>query len=172
MKVTSDEIFERALIRANRAMWAIDLQVRRLRGQEPADGDFLEREADFEFLVVATSRLRRAAYLAQSVPETKKQITRAVRLFDTRLPGLKKLRDIAEHIDEYSVDRGKDSSVPRRYLENRMFTNSGQTWTWLGASINTEDALGAANELYCAIKAARDTLTNQAMYLSRGSAAS
>ena len=158
----SEEILYRAVMRANRAMFAIDMQVRRIGSSEPEDGEFLARRiADFEFLIVAATRLRRAANLAKRAPETSTQITNALVQFDQSLPGLKKLRDIAEHIDDYSVDKGNDESIDRMYLENCMVTGSGQTWTWLGESINTDDLRNASSALFRELKRAQDQMENR-----------
>lgn len=158
---TYDEIIERAMLRANRAMWSIHLQIRRIHGTETDEQFLLRREIDFEFLVVALWRLRRAALLARKANAIEKDIKNAIYQFDSRLPGLRRLRDTAEHIDEYSVERGKESSVERRYLENRMISDEGRTWSWLDASINTEKALDAASELFESLKACRNRLTRK-----------
>jgi hypothetical protein len=154
--IDSEEILDRAVMRANRAMFTIQMQIRRIGSAEPEDATFLWRQiADFEFLVIAATRLRRAAELAKNAPETKTQITAAIMQFDKSLPGLKKLRDIAEHIDDYSVDQGKNKNIDRRYLENCMVTGGGKTWTWLGESINTDDLLDAGGALFKELKRAQ-----------------
>jgi hypothetical protein len=155
----SEEILDRAMIRANRAMFTIDMQIRRIGISEPEDAKFLGRRiADFEFLVVAATRLRRAANLAKNAPETRARITMALVQFDRSLPALKKLRDIAEHIDAYSIDQGFDEDIDRLYLENCMITNLGQTWTWLGETINTNDVLDASMALFRELARARDQI--------------
>ena len=132
----SEEILNRAMIRANRAMFTIQMQVRRIGDSEPEDVSFLGRQmADFEFLVVAASRLRRAGNLAKKAQETSGKIANALAAFDNAIPELKKFRDIAEHIDEYSVDDGWDKSIERQYLENFAVTNGGKTFTWLDLSL-------------------------------------
>ncbi len=62
--------YERARRLANVAVWSVELQCRRLQSVEPEDATFVLRKwADFDFLVVALTRLRRAAQLAASIPE-------------------------------------------------------------------------------------------------------
>jgi hypothetical protein len=57
--------FERARRLANIAVWTAQLQRRRLFTNEPEDGVFLFRRwADFQFFIVALTRVRRAAVLA------------------------------------------------------------------------------------------------------------
>ncbi len=153
----SEEILYRAMIRANRAMFTIQMQVRRIGSSEPEDSSFLGRRiADFEFLVVAATRLRRAGNLAKKAKETNGTIANALSAFDNALPELKKLRDIAEHIDEYSVDDGWDKSIERQYLENFAVTNGGKTFTWLDCSINVDELSDACLDLYLAVKNAKE----------------
>lgn len=152
----SDEIISRAITRANRAMFAVDMQLRRLRTSEQEDDTFLgRREADFEFLVVAATRLRRAAVLVSKVPELQQQLTAALNQFDILLPNLKKHRDVAEHIDDYSVDQGFDSDVDRELLEVFMISDRCQTWTWLGETTNSHDLLNACTRLFEVVMRAR-----------------
>ena len=94
-------------------MWTIDLQCRRLRSSEREDNIFVFRKwADFDFLIVALTRLRRAAKLASDIPEIRELIIPALNAFDLALPGLKKLRNVAEHIDEYAIARWNSKSNP------------------------------------------------------------
>jgi hypothetical protein len=51
-------------------MWSIELQCRRLESVEPENADFvLRRWADFDFLIVALTRLRRETGLAAKIPQ-------------------------------------------------------------------------------------------------------
>ena len=69
MKPDSAAIYERARRLANQALWTVDLQRRRLNSDEPEDDKFVLRKwSDFHFLIVALTRLRRAAELAARVP--------------------------------------------------------------------------------------------------------
>src|SRR5215510_10846291 len=116
-KATSEATYERARRLANMSLWTIALQCRRLRSAEPEDSVFvLRRWADVDLLIVALTRLRRASELAQYVPEIKKQISQALKQFDSALPNLRKFRDVAEHINDYAMDHGKHA-VARQELE-------------------------------------------------------
>jgi hypothetical protein len=54
-----------SLAPANIANWSVHLQYRRLESSDPEDAAFvLRRWADFDFMIVALIRLRRAAQLA------------------------------------------------------------------------------------------------------------
>jgi len=98
--------YERARRRANIALSTVALQRSRLHSEEPDDNEFVFRRwADFDFLIVALIRLRRAAILAAKVPAIKPDILAAVKEFDASLPGLKTTRDVAEHFDDYAVDK-------------------------------------------------------------------
>ena len=162
MKPEPEATFERARRLANLSMWTVSLQCRRLRTHEPEDNDFVFRRlADFDFLVVALTRLRRAAVIAAKVQETKQIVSDAVKLFDLALPGLKKIRDVAEHIDEYAVDSGRDRSVMRQELEVSLLTQDGMTLNWLGSSINADKALNASQALFAAIQFASVTFAGR-----------
>ena len=92
--------------------------MRGLKTSEPEDGEFIFRRwADFHFLIVALTRLRRATTLAAKVPTLTSAMQNALTNFDAALPTLKKMRDIAEHFDDYATDRGRDSSISRGTLE-------------------------------------------------------
>ena len=83
-----------------------------LHSIEPEDSAFVFRKwADFGFLIVALTRLRRAASLAANLPEAKSVLGKALKEFDASLPDLKRMRDVAEHIDDYAIDQGRQRSV-------------------------------------------------------------
>jgi hypothetical protein len=152
-EMTSATTYERAKRLANVAMFAVDLQARRLRSTEPEDGRFtFRRWFDFDSLIVALTRLRRAAALAGTVAETKGRVTAALSEFDSALPYLKRLRDVAEHFDEYAVDRGRLATVRREGLEVSSIDGSGPTLNWLGVQLNASDALAAARRLFKTIQ--------------------
>ncbi|WP_144007161.1 hypothetical protein [Pelomonas sp. KK5] len=153
--LTAAATYERARRLANLAVWSVDLQCRRLRSTEPEDEVFLFRKwADFGFLVVALTRLRRAASLAAELPEIRLLVQPALRQFDLSVPDLKRMRDVAEHIDDYALDRGRSRSVARNSLEVSSLNDDGPTLEWLEARLNAEEALHAAQRLFRAIQEA------------------
>jgi len=165
MKPTSAETYERARRHANMLLWAIDLQCRRLRSSEPEDTAFVFRKfIDFEFLIVSLTRFRRAIKLASNIPEIKLTIISALIEFDSTLPQLKKLRDVAEHIDDYAIDKGRDSSIERKQLEVSCLGEGENdvTLSWLGHEINIGDALRASNNLFDVIKNVSIVFTQRA----------
>lgn len=91
--------YERARRLGNIAIWTAQLQRRRLVTREPEDGEFLFRRwADFQFFIVALTRIRRAAGLATKVPSIANDVQKAIKEFDAALPMLKNMRDVAEHL--------------------------------------------------------------------------
>ncbi|MFZ5496142.1 MAG: hypothetical protein ACOZE5_12505 [Verrucomicrobiota bacterium] len=151
MKPTNAATYERARRLANQALWTVDLQCRRLESDEPGDRQFILRKwSDLHFLIVALTRLRRAAQLSVKVVPISADMRAALATFDRALPHLKKMRDVAEHIDEYSVDAGRDQSVSRKSLE--VGYCDGETWQWLGYDLNPRAALMAGIELFEAIR--------------------
>jgi hypothetical protein len=153
VKPTAAATYERARRLANLAVWTIDLQCRRLQSVEPEDSVFVFRKwADFGFLVVALTRLRRAAKLAASLSEAKSILGAALQEFDAALPDLKRMRDVAEHIDDYVIDQGRQRTVARQSLEVSSMEDDGLTLEWLGCRLNAREALQASQQLFEAIK--------------------
>lgn len=148
-------IYERARRLASNSLWAIDLQCRRLNSTEQEDAEFVFRKwADFDFLIVSLSRLRRAAQLAASVPQVTAPILAAIQEFDKSLPSWKKMRDVAEHIDDYAKEIGRDKSVQRQSLEVSSMNEDGPELEWLEGSLNSQKALSASQALFVAIREA------------------
>jgi len=149
MQPSSAATYERARRLANLSMWAIALQCRRLATSEPEDGAFIFRKwSDFDFLVVALTRLRRAATLASGIPELKSSLSSAIRVFDATVPSLKQFRDVAEHIDDYALDQGRRQNVKRQALEVSTLNGNGNSLSWLGRTLNADEALAASESLF------------------------
>ena len=149
-------ILERAFSLANEAMFTVALQRRRVTSTEPEDDTFVFRWwADLQFLVVALRRLRRAAELGRRVPAGAKDLSAALKAFDVALPMLPLMRNVGEHIDDYALDNGRHKDISRRSLQVGAW--DGATYTWLGASLNVENARAAAETLHAAVRAALTT---------------
>jgi hypothetical protein len=150
------EVYERACRLANFAVWTIALQCRRLRSEEPEDNEFLGRRvADFQFLIIALTRLRRAAILATNIPSIKDEINSALNRFDTLLPMLKNMRDVAEHFDDYAIEKGRNRNVSRKSLEVAVFNDN--TFQWLKHELNADIAFEAGKALFKAMREAKPT---------------
>ena len=144
------------------SLWTIDLQCRRLRSSEPEDSTFVFRRwADFDFLIVALTRLRRAATLAASLPEIQQSLSTALNEFNLALPQLKRLRDVAEHIDDYAIDEGRKRFIRRQSLEISSLSEDGSTLNWLSVRLNSYEALEASQKLFEVIKAASSAFTKR-----------
>ena len=148
-KPTAGATYERALRLANVAMWSIELQCRRLESVEPEDAMFvLRRWTDFDFLIVALTRLRRAARLAARIPQLQASLGAALAQFDRALPDLKKMRDVAEHVDDYALDQGRQKAVARQSLEVSTMEADGPTLCWLQARLNAREASGGSSSVF------------------------
>lgn len=143
---------------ANQALWTVDLQRRRLSSEDPEDENFiLRRWSDFHFFIVALTRLRRAAELAAKVPAVGEGLRSALNTFDAALPHLKRMRDVAEHVDDYALDGGKDRSISRKTLE--VASSDGDKWQWLGFELDAGTALSASVALFAAISQCASLVT-------------
>jgi len=132
-------------------MWTLQLQRRRLKTSEPEDDGFVFRLwADFEFFIVALTRLRRAAVLASKVPAINAAVTTALSDFDLALPMVKNMRDIAEHFDDYAIGKGRLSGINPMSLETGVISDT--VFRWMGRELNADVALDAGEKLFTAIQ--------------------
>jgi hypothetical protein len=105
-------ILQRAICLCNEACFAVALQHRRLRSTEPEDDTFVFRWwVDLQFLIVALRRLRRSAEIAECIPMLADLINVALRGFDEAVPGLAKMRNVGEHVEDYGLGQGRDTTV-------------------------------------------------------------
>lgn len=150
-KVPADAvILEHAKSFCNEACFTVALQHRRLRTVEPEDEVFVFRwHADLQFLILALHRLRRAAELAQRVPQVSVALKTALEQFDRSLPSLKKMRNVGEHIDDYLLGGGRSQDVQRQSLQ--VSTWNGTVFRWLDVDLDIDIALGAAEALFSAV---------------------
>ena len=160
MPPSDEATITRAASLANEAVFAVALQCRRLRSSEPEDALFVMRWwADVQLLVVMLRRLRRTAELAIKVPRAQSDIQQALSEFDRRLPALRTMRNVGEHIDAYALDRGRNASISRRGLQVGSW--DGTTLSWLGNSLNADEALASAEALTTAIGRSRSLFARQ-----------
>lgn len=140
-------ILERAKSFGNQACFTVALQCRRAQGVEPEDRVFLTRvEADLRFMLIALRQLRRAAELAAQVAGISPELQKAMDAFDARLPALRRMRNVEQHMDEYVLGKGRDKSVVRGALQ--VNTWDGVVFRWLGEQLNVEEAEQAAVDLF------------------------
>lgn len=144
-------ILERAKSFCNEAIFTIALQHRRLQTTEPEDGEFIFRwHADLQFFIVALRRLRRAVELGAEVPPVSATLRAAITAFDDRLPGLAKMRNVGEHINDYMLGDGHAKDIQRGDLQ--VSTWDGTVFIWLGVKLDIDVALRAAEALFEAVK--------------------
>ena len=151
-----------ALIVANYFVFAVELQISRVREERVDVEPFVMRPfVDLEFLLVALTRLRRAANVINLFPYTETKLSQAIEKFDKRLSGLKQLRNITEHYDEYllKIDRGKNidlKTIRSGYMTKCMSYDSVE---WMDFRLDLDECLAAAKELYISMKSARKLIT-------------
>lgn len=87
------------------------------------------------------------------VPSQKPAITEAITEFDRAVPKLLLLRNVGEHIDAYTLGKGRDPSVGRPQVQTGGW--DGTVFEWLGVELDTEDALNAARKLVGKLEWAR-----------------
>jgi hypothetical protein len=142
-------------------MRGIDLQIRRVRGAEPEDHEWILRVwIDFQFLIVCLWRLRMAGLMAAAAAG---QVRTAIDVFDHQIPDLARMRHVSQHFDEYGVDGpkrrqklpGKDEVVGRRLLEVGSW--NADRFDWLGGTIDIAQAHAAALQLYTVIRESHDS---------------
>jgi hypothetical protein len=160
------DVAVRAKSLANHWMWAVSLQDDRITRPRPHDLKFHPfavqdfHEADLHFLVIALRRLRMVATTLEHAPQEWNSVRSAIQAFDARLPWLKRLRDVFEHLEDYSVDSNlRQSGTSRRELQVWNFGEKGMQW--LGYDIDWSDARPAAKDLNRAVIAAYDSLISR-----------
>ena len=148
---SEEATYDRAIRLANYWLYSISLQHRRIKSVEPEDKNFVFREwADYDFLIVALTRFRRAVKIPTGVISIKQELEKAIEEFDKALPDLKTMRDLAEHIDDYAVDQGRNQKISRKMLE--VSTLNDTELNWLGSKLDVDEALKASEKLYEVLK--------------------
>jgi hypothetical protein len=129
-----------------------------LESSEPEDKDFIFRKwADIDFFIVSLVRLRHAATLAAAVPAIRDHVQAALKEFDTQLPQLKTMRDVAEHFEDYALDRGRQKAIRRQQLE--VGSLDGKSFEWLDHELDVNLAFEAGEVLFDAIRQAQPAVT-------------
>jgi len=110
--------------------------------------------------IVALTRLRRAAVLAAKVPAIKDAITAGLAEFDAALPMVKNMRDVAEHFDDYALDKGRRPGISRKSLEVGAFSDT--VFNWLGHELDADVALSAGERLFMSMKNCQGVIAGRA----------
>lgn len=140
---------ERAKRLVNIQIFTIQLQIRRIRTSEPEDQEFVFRWwADLQFLILTLWRLRRAALIAKDEPV----VERAIKEFDLGLPGLKVMRDVGEHIEDYALN----SSHRHRKDKTKSMLEVGSwadpIYSWMGETLNIDEAYTYSGKIFIAVR--------------------
>jgi hypothetical protein len=148
-------IYERVRHLANVAVWSIDLQVRRIKESDTADGQFIFRRwMDYHFLIVALSRLLLTTKQLLVITELKPQIEPSIQKFEAAFPWLRDLRNVVAHFDEYPIGKGKNKKMMREGTEVAIM--SEEQLSWLGFEIRPQDALIESASLFKAVQSCCD----------------
>lgn len=164
--LTPAAVVERAKSMATDWMWALSLQYDRIVAPRAQDQRFHPfnvqhfHEADVHFFMIALRRLRQVATTIEQAPEQWPPVRRAIDDFDRKLPWLKRLRDVFEHLEDYAVDSNlRHTETSRRELQVWSAKENGLEW--LSYRIEWREAVHAAEELYVCVKTAHSLLVAQ-----------
>jgi len=131
-------VVERAKSMANNWMWAVSLQHDRIVNPRPQDKPFHPfsmqdfNEADLHFLVIALRRLRTTATTLEHAPQLWETVRYTIDAFDARLPWLKRVRDVFEHLEDYAVD----SNLRRQaHLAANFRSGRDARTAWIGLAM-------------------------------------
>lgn len=136
---------------ANVAVWAVDLQIKRLETNEPEFADFpFQPLVDFHFLVTALTRLQEIAEALKAIEDMEPVMEKAIESFEKEVPGLRDIRNVLEHIGEYARGAGHDQDV--QYGEMFTVVLDSDCIQWLGYELRPRAALSASDTLFHVIK--------------------
>ena len=76
---------------------------------------------DWEMLVVLLIRLRRCLLMAQRLKSSLSLNPKFIKQFDSALPSLTELRNYEKHLDDYSLDIGRDNKFGWGHLESYQY---------------------------------------------------
>ena len=147
--ISDEATLERSFSYCTESLKTIFLQIRRLKSTEPEDSTFVFRQwADLRFLILSLDRLSKAASIATNVDEISSKVKQIQKEFTDSIPYLKKLRDIGEHFDAYSMDDGKLKDMSRKSLQVGTWSEDGLNFTWLDEEIDVMKCQESAIKLY------------------------
>jgi hypothetical protein len=101
----------------NRAVGALNLQMRRLEEHTESTEEFCNYLTDVHFYIVAIKRLRQAMLVSRKVVKVWDKLRSEFDAFDAAIADAIQRRDILEHIDEYMLNSKK-----RKHREIRNAT--------------------------------------------------
>lgn len=143
---------------ANEAGQAASLQASRIRRfSSDSEADPWQLLYDYQFLIGALARFDNAVSIAEHVPGVTGRVILIRKEFADKVPGLRKMRNVLEHAEDYAVDaqhfgsnrRGR-KEVFRQQLQVGAWTP--ESFEWLGETLNVKAALDAVWEAYAQLK--------------------
>lgn len=153
---SDDVILERARSLANQTANAIYVQIERCNATAE---DPWQTLYDAQFLIEALWRFRRAVAIAKSVRAASPDVVLLVENFDAALPGLRRMRNVLEHVDDYAIDaqhfgknRRGDKGVFRAQVQVGGVLDDDGNITWVGETVNTRSARDAVMACYRGLK--------------------
>lgn len=157
-------------LEAGNAARTVAMQSARATGSSEHDDSFdglgFRSAVDLRFLSVA---LRWLENIAEHVNCTLAdyELARAIQVFRDAVPEARKMRNIGEHLPEYLLGNGRLQHrmdlLAQRGQQNQLgvmiwtgHDEHGTRLTWAGTNIDANDARGAADRLYIALRDAID----------------
>lgn len=117
-------------------------------------------EADVHFLGIALTRLRDIATTLEHASFNMDSIKQAIIVFDSKLPWVKRLRDVFEHLEDYAIDSNlRKTETSRRELQ--VWSRSEEKMSWLGYEIDWNIAYEAAGKLFEAVRSVHRDFFNK-----------
>ncbi len=152
--ITDHALVQRMFTEATTWINAVHMQHRRLTtpfvDSEAPGNEVYRQEIDLHFMLVALTRLRRAVGLTTRVGAVQDDLLGQLVAFDERVPGLSALRNVAEHFDDYTTNRGRPRDIRRAQPQTWSLgeePDRGPVWRWLGMELAVDGA-HAATALY------------------------
>jgi hypothetical protein len=137
---------------ANRMVWTINRQIRRLReslrGSEPNDDFVLQPVSEAEFLIVSLDRLLAVSSKINNIAAG--ALDDAISEYRLALPSLRAPRNVIAHLDDYLLGEGNDQSVRPGSLSVHEFGDAGVDYG--GFKFDLGKALLAAEMLFGAVR--------------------
>ncbi|HEV8325530.1 MAG TPA: hypothetical protein VG389_28235 [Myxococcota bacterium] len=144
--------YEDLLSLANRAMWTIDLQVRRVRAfatDPTVTSNFvLQPVSDAEFLIFSLDRLLGIARQIDTM--TAGALRTALGEYERALPSLRRARNVIAHLDEYLRGDGRDQSVSVGSLSTTVL--DAPNLQFAGLDFDLDAVMSAGGKLLAAIR--------------------
>ncbi len=152
---------------ANRTVWTIQLQIRRLRDSrnvEAGDEFVLQAVSDAEFLILALDRLLAVARQIDAI--TAGALSSAIAEYQRAFPNLRTARNVVSHMDEYLHGDGRDRSVRIGSLSTHVVDPDHLVFA--GFEFNIREGFTAAERLFSSIRSNQPNSYRHAVALADG----